>query len=128
MEEKFRFNTKSLKERRRELRRNQTNTEKILWELLRGRRLDGFKFYRQYSIGPYVVDFYCPQLRLAIEIDGSQHTEREIVIYDKERSNYFNSVNIQILRFWNEEIEKNVEVVLEKIKKHAKHSINPRLN
>jgi len=74
MEEKFRFNIKSLKDRRRELRSNQTEFEKILWTSLRGRKLNGFKFHRQYSIGPYIVDFYCPFIRLAIEIDGGHHT------------------------------------------------------
>lgn len=122
MEEKFRYNIKSLKETRRELRKNQTGTEKILWEALRGKRLDGFKFHRQYSIGPYVVDFYCPKLRLAIEIDGSQHMEQETVDYDKERSKYLESVNIRILRFWNGEIEENSDKVLGEIRRSANSS------
>lgn len=117
--EKFRFNTKDLKERRRELRKNQTKTEKVLWEQLRGKRLGGFKFYRQYSIGPYIIDFYCSKLRLAIEIDGAHHREEGTILYDKERSNYLRSVNVKIIRFWNDEIIKNTEGVIDKIKKES---------
>lgn len=115
MEEKFRFNIKSLKDRRRELRSNQTEFEKILWNSIRGRKLNGFKFHRQYSIGPYIVDFYCPFIRLAIEIDGEHHTKTDIYYYDKERSEYLKSAGIQVVRFMNNEIIDNVDQVLDKI-------------
>jgi very-short-patch-repair endonuclease len=125
---------KSLKERRRELRKNQTEVEKRLWEELRGRRLNGFKFYRQYSIGPYVVDFYCSRFRLAIELDGKHHGESESFIYDQERERYFKSVNVQTVRFWNDVIMNDIDGVLERINvvisesfdyKEAEPSSNP---
>jgi|SRR3989344_1015922 len=113
--DEFRFNNKILRDRRRELRINQTETEKKLWELVRNRRLSGHKFCRQYSIGGYILDFYCPKLRLGIELDGSQHGTEETVAYDKDREKILEASNVQIIRFWNDEIINNIEKVLEKI-------------
>ena len=115
MEEVHRYNIKQLKDKRRELRRNQTIEESILWQCLRGKNLNGFKFYRQYSIGPYIVDFYCPRYRLAIEIDGSHHKEEETIKYDEERDNYFKSINVYTVRFWNDDIRSNLEATLSQI-------------
>ena len=67
------FNTTALKERRRELRNNQTPAEKMLWQKIRKKQLSGIQFYRQYGIGAYIADFYAPVLRLCIEVDGIQH-------------------------------------------------------
>lgn len=108
------YNNQNQKERRRELRRNQTETEKILWQELRGRKFKNSKFYRQYSIGPYILDFFCPQIRLAIEVDGEQHKEN--MIYDEERDNFLKDKDITTIRFWNEEILNDLEKVLERIK------------
>jgi len=115
--DKFLFNNKSLKSRRRELRSNQTNAEKKLWEMLRGRRFQGLKFHRQFGIGPYILDFYCPKFRFGIELDGSSHTEKENAILDKEREKILQASNIKIIRFWNDEIENNIDRVLKKIRK-----------
>ena len=71
---KYLANNKILKERRRELRRNQTPAEKIVWTFLRSRHLSCLRFVRQYSLGPYILDFYCPKLKLAIELDGPSMT------------------------------------------------------
>lgn len=105
------------------LRRAQTPQEIILWSKLRNNQL-GHKFKRQYSVGPYVLDFYCPIKKLAIEIDGSQHIENKR--YDLERSNYLSVFNIKIIRFWNSEIIANINKVLEKIKNELR--ISPPLN
>jgi len=109
-------NKSKLLYRRRELRRNQTKQEKILWQCVRNRKL-GVKFKRQYSIGGYVLDFYCPELKLVIEIDGSQHSKREELLYDKERTNFLQILGCRVLRFKNIEIENNLEKVLSNIKK-----------
>ncbi len=94
------------------LRRNQTPQEIILWSKLRRGNLD-LKFKRQFSVGPYVLDFYCPQKKLAIEIDGSQHLENKE--YDTERTEYLSILGIKVLRFWNNEINANIDGVVVKI-------------
>lgn len=94
------------------LRMNQTPQEIILWSKLRRGSL-GLKFKRQYSVGPYIIDFYCPQKKLAIEVDGSQHIEN--IDYDNERTAYLNVLNIKVLRFWNNEINANIDGVMLKI-------------
>ena len=79
-------------------------------------------FWRQYSVGPYVLDFYCPKLRLAIEIDGSQHAETDGREYDQERERYLTGVNIKTLRFWNSEVRANLDAVVGKIKAEIQNS------
>jgi very-short-patch-repair endonuclease len=113
--DKFRFNNKLLRERRKELRTKQTEAEEKLWLFIKNKEFHGLKFYRQYSVGGYILDFYCPKARLAIELDGSQHREKETIIYDKDRENYLGASNIKVIRFWNDEIIGDVEKVLEKI-------------
>lgn len=115
MNSKFLYNNKVLKDRRKELRNGATEAEKILWDNLKHSKLRGFKFVRQYSIGPYILDFYCPKLRLAIELDGSQHGKQDVILYDKDRSDYLNVVYIKVLRFWNMEIIKNIKRSTDKI-------------
>ncbi len=75
-------NDPALKQRRRELRRNQTDAEKSFWANVRNKQFFGLKFFRQYSIGPYILDFYCPALKLAVELDGGQHLQCENQEYD----------------------------------------------
>ena len=107
------FNKTKLLERRRELRKNLTLQEEKLWSYLRNKKL-GFKFRRQHGIGPYIVDFYCREKNLVIELDGVQHLEEKE--YDKERNEFMQSLNIKVLRFWNYEIDTNIDVVIKKIK------------
>lgn len=107
-------NIKNLFERRKELRNNSTPQEILLWLKLKNSQL-GFKFRRQHSIGGYIADFYCPVKRLVIEIDGFQHFEKENEEYDKIRSNYFEGLDIKVLRFTNAEINTNMNGVLLKI-------------
>ncbi len=101
--------------RRKELRKNATQQEMILWNHLKGSKL-GFKFRRQQSIGPYVVDFYCSEKRLIIELDGSHHSETETVQYDLLRTEFLQHFNHEVLRFWNYEIDDSIQNVLSKIK------------
>ncbi|MCX6751509.1 MAG: endonuclease domain-containing protein [Candidatus Nomurabacteria bacterium] len=108
------YNISKLKDRRVDLRNKQTPQEILLWSRLRREQL-GFKFRRQHSIGGYIVDFYCPAKKLVIEIDGSQHFEKESKEYDKIRSYYFKGLNIKVLRFTNEEINTNIDGVTQKI-------------
>ncbi|MFA5830463.1 MAG: DUF559 domain-containing protein [Candidatus Paceibacterota bacterium] len=102
-------NLSSAKAHRQELRRNATPQEIILWSRLKNNQI-GFKFRRQHSFGKYIADFYCPKLRLVIEIDGSQHLEQEK--YDADRTNFFESLDLKVLRFWNSEINTNLEGVM----------------
>ena len=85
---KFFRNDPTLKRRRRELRRNQTEAEKALWTHLRNKQFYGMKFFCQYSIGPYILDFYCPNMNLAVELDGGQHNQCESKKYDAARLKY----------------------------------------
>src|SRR3989338_10376271 len=109
----FTYNDPKLKHRRKELRHDETKEEKLLWENLRRKKLN-FKFTRQYSVGPYILDFYCVEKRLAIELDGFQHLENKD--YDKEREEYLLFNDIRILRFWNREVSANMDKELERIK------------
>ena len=97
------------------LRKGDTKAEKMLWKKLRDNKL-GTKWRRQHPIDMYILDFYCPQIKLCIELDGSTHNIKENKEYDKTRDEYLKSKNIKTLRFWNSEIEKNIDAVLEKIK------------
>jgi len=99
---------------RRELRRNMTYAEQILWRHLRNRGI-GYKFKRQVSIGKYVVDFYCPKYKLAIEIDGDSHYETKAIKHDQVRSEWINKLGINIIRFTNKDIYESIDGVIEKI-------------
>jgi len=94
------------------LRRLQTKEEELLWSKVRNNQL-GFKIKRQYSVGPYVLDFYCSSKKLAIEIDGSQHIQEKE--YDILRSDYLAVFGIKVIRFWNNEIDVNIDNVIKKI-------------
>ena len=111
----FTRNDPSLKEKRRDLRKNQTDAEKLLWARLRNKQLLGNKFYRQYSVGAYILDFYCPDHRLAIELDGGQHAAEEKQMYDEVRSAFLKSEGIAVVRFWNNDVMQNLNGVLLRI-------------
>lgn len=112
---KFLRNDPMLKTRRRELRRNQTEAEKTFWKQVRDRQFHGMRFVRQYSIGPYILDFYCPVLKLAIELDVGQHTKDENREHDTVRSQYLRAQGIDVLRFWNHEVLLDMRSVLIKL-------------
>lgn len=114
------YNDQIQRERRCELRKNQTEAERVLWQKICGRKINNLKFYRQYSIGPYILDLFCPQIRLAIELDGEQH--KDAVVYDKEREDFLKDKDINIIRFWNDEVLNDMEDVLGRIKKEIVRS------
>jgi very-short-patch-repair endonuclease len=98
----------------RYLRKEQTKSEQILWKKLRNNNIS-VKFRRQHPVDMYILDFFAPKIRLAIELDGSAHKTKESQEYDAERTEYLKSKNIKVIRFWNSEIENNLENTLNKI-------------
>lgn len=94
-----------------------TTQERKLWNIIRNSQIDGLKFKRQVPIGDYIVDFLCVEKMLVIEIDGSQHNTEKVMLYDTKRTEYLNKRGFKVLRFWNNEIDKNIEGVIEKIQK-----------
>lgn len=99
----------------RQLRKTQTDAEHFIWYLLRGRRFGGFKFRRQHPVGYYIVDFYCHEANLVIELDGGGHAEEQQVEYDTVRSKELEGAGIYVLRFWNHDVLQKTETVLEVI-------------
>jgi len=89
--------------------------EQVLWYWLKGKKLNNYKFRRQYSIGYYIVDFYCTELRLAIEIDGDSHYSQKAKVYDQEREDFIKSYDIRIIRFTNKEVIENIEGVIYRV-------------
>ena len=92
-----------------------TDAEKLLWYKIRGRQLKGYQFYRQKIIGNYIVDFYCPKAKLAIELDGGQHYSDEGKEKDRMRDKNIADFGIEVLRFSDREIFESLNSVLEKI-------------
>jgi very-short-patch-repair endonuclease len=103
----------ALAQRARELRSNQTPAEQMLWEKLRGNRLNGFHFRRQQVIGGFIVDFYCHRAGLAVELDGKIHEFQQE--YDGERERLLAEYGIRVLRFKNDEVVADLAGVMEKI-------------
>ena len=104
----------------RALRRNTTESEKLLWEKIRGNQLSGFRFKRQHPIGYYIVDFYCHKARLVIELDGEYHNQADQMIYDILRTEELMDFGLTVLRFSNEEVKNRIENVLRSISDHLK--------
>jgi very-short-patch-repair endonuclease len=104
----------------RRLRREQTEWEHSLWERLRRRQLDGFKFRRQHPIGPFFADFFCPEARLIVEIDGSQHADE--LASDESRTEFLRKAGYDVLRFWNHEISSEIDSVVQRIADALKSS------
>ena len=115
-------NLKQFEGRRKRLRRKLTVAEATLWALLKSKTLDGRKFRRQHGVGKYVLDFYCPSERLAIELDGEQHFTDEGMEYDQDRTDYLNTYNIKVIRFENDEVFHSPEGVLAEIKSNFRKS------
>ncbi|MDD5057913.1 MAG: DUF3418 domain-containing protein [Sideroxydans sp.] len=99
----------------RELRKKATDAENLLWQLLRRNQLHGLGFRRQHPLGAFILDFYCHQAKLAIELDGGQHAEDAQLKHDEKRSAWLKTQGISVLRFWNNEVLTNTEGVLHRI-------------
>lgn len=98
----------------RQLRRERTQAEELLWTRLRSRRLEGFKFKSQVWLGPFIADFYSWEAKLIVEVDGSQHSER--IRYDQARSEYLAREGFKVIRVWNNEVLGNLDDVLAAIR------------
>jgi very-short-patch-repair endonuclease len=110
------YNNPKKKQMRKELRNEGTTAEAVLWSHLRKRQILGKKFRRQYSIGPYIVDFYCPECSLIIELDGARHFSMLREDYELERTRYLQKEGLEILRFENRVLRENAESILETIR------------
>ncbi|MCD4731656.1 MAG: DUF559 domain-containing protein [Bacteroidales bacterium] len=118
-------NNPRLKKFRKELRHNLTPAEASLWKMLQGRKLEGRKFRRQHSVGNYILDFYCPEERLGVELDGDHHFNPSGEQYDEIRTNYITNAGIRIIRFENKDVFEQTEYVLESIKKEFGKKTTP---
>jgi very-short-patch-repair endonuclease len=107
------FNKTTEKLKRQQLRRNMTKAEAIIWQKLRCKQIETCKFRNQYSVDRFVLDFYSPEIKLAIEIDGESHFQEEAAQYDHERQIFIESTGINFLRFTNNQVYENLNGVLE---------------
>ena len=110
-----------MKNRARDLRKESTIAEKNLWYWLRDRRLNGYKFHRQYVMGSYITDFVCLEKKIVIEVDGGQHAEN--ISHDENRTTYLNERGFGVLRYWNDEVLDRMEAVLEDILVHLESCV-----
>ena len=95
------------------MRQNATDAEHLMWQLLRAKRFMNLKFRRQHVIAPYIVDFYCHELGLVIELDGSQHGTDDAIEYDAERTKFLEALGLTVVRYWNYDVLGRTVVVLE---------------
>jgi very-short-patch-repair endonuclease len=119
---------KKLKQYSRELRKNMTDVERLLWSKIRMRQLNGYQFYRQRIIQDYIVDFYCPRARLVIEVDGGQHYSGKVAKTDRKRDEDLRKLGLKVLRFADTDVLKNidgvVETILENMEVREEHNPN----
>lgn len=108
----------------RRRREQATDAEKRLWQRLRNRQLEGFKFRRQATVGPYIVDFLCIEAKLVVEADGGQHSEEA----DFRRTQWLKRNGLRVLRFWNNDVLENTDGVLETILSALKEEEGPSPN
>ena len=106
------YNRRSQKETRRRLRTHGTPAEAALWTRLKDRQLGGFRWRRQFGVGPYVLDFYCPAVRLGVEVDGAVHHTPAQRAYDAERTRHLGAVGVRVVRFENRAVFEAPEAVL----------------
>ena len=121
MRDRHIHNLKPLKEARRALRKSLTPAEALLWKHLQRGQLDGRKFRRQHSVGPYIVDFYCPAESLVVELDGAAHDHEAAFRHDEARTRFLATQGLRVLRFENRDVAFNPEGVLMEIAKHFRH-------
>ena len=114
-------NRPELKSFRKKLRSNLTQAEAVLWRHLKNSQLEGRKFRRQHSVNNYVLDFYCPSEKLAVELDGDQHYSENGYHHDQKRSDELKELGIKVIRFENNEVLLHHAAVLEEIKRHFKN-------
>ena len=106
-----------LKENARFLRNNMTEQERKFWQIIKNRKFCGYRFLRQYIIGVYIVDFICREKKIIIELDGGQHNEPKNIVYDLSRTKYLENKGYKVIRFWNNDIDNNLDGVYLQLKK-----------
>ena len=121
-------NLQSQKELRQSLRNNSTPAEACLWRTLKGKQIDGLKFRRQFGFGPYILDFYCPEIRLCIELDGEVHKSAEAAEFDEQRTEFLRHNNVEVIRFDNEVVFYNTQGIIEEIQRFHKQWMEKRGN
>jgi very-short-patch-repair endonuclease len=104
-----------LKHKARQLRKDMTDSERVLWSRLRGKQLSGVQFYRQKPVGEYIVDFFAPRTKLVVEVEGSQHMQGEQAEKDEQRDEYLATVGLKVLRFNGREVLEETDAVVEVI-------------
>ena len=119
------YNKKETKVFRKQLRKNLTEEERKVWNVVRNRKILNLKFFRQYAVEKYILDFYCPAIRLCIEADGGHHNKNTT---DENRTAYLNTLDIKVIRFWNNEINSNIDGVYQKIHSVAEDLIKTHPN
>ena len=117
------YNKENTKKTRRRLRGEMPRAEVLLWSKLRNKQLMDLKFRRQFSVGPYLIDFYCPQVKLAIEIDGDSHFGGGAEERDKKRQSFIESYGIEFIRCTNGDVYDNINGVLEEIVRVAQERL-----
>ena len=115
------FNRKNLKDKRKKLRNNPTQAEAFLWGYLKNSQFEGRKFRGQSSIKSFIVDFYCPEEKLVIELDGDLHFDEKAIKYDEKRTKEIEEEGIKVIRFENQEVLLNLDTVLSEIKRNFKN-------
>ncbi|HET9687571.1 MAG TPA: endonuclease domain-containing protein [Pseudolabrys sp.] len=118
--------TAEMTKRARNLRGNQTDAEVRLWQALRRNQINGLSFRRQHPIGRYILDFYCPALKLAIELDGGQHATVAQARLDHTRTRWIALRGIRVFRFWNNDILSNIDCVRAEIPHLASEALKPQ--
>ena len=106
--------------RARALRKTSTDAEALMWSRLRNRQFRNLKFRRQVPLGPYVVDFYCHELRLVLELDGGQHSEE----VDRPRTRWLEGEGYRVVRYWNHDVMENTDGVLAELEQRTSPSSN----
>ncbi|WPC35608.1 endonuclease domain-containing protein [Acinetobacter sp. YWS30-1] len=106
------------------MRHTATDAEHLMWQILRAKRFMNLKFRRQHVIEPYIVDFYCHEIGLVIELDGSQHGTDDAMEYDAERTKFLEALGLRVVRYWNNEVLGRTDVVLEDLWQRCTESKN----
>jgi len=119
------YNAKRKKMLRQKLRNATTSAEAILWTHLQRRQLLGKKFRRQESLGRYIVDFYCPECRVIVELDGPPHFEPNSDVYENARTAYLEGLGLTVIRFENQAIHDDIDLVLECIREALRNAPPP---
>ena len=101
------------------MRHTATDAEHLMWQIIRAKRFMNLKFRRQHVIAPYIVDFYCHEIGLIIELDGSQHGTNDLMAYDVERTKFLEALGLTVVRYWNHDVLGRTDVVLEDLWKRC---------